>query len=98
MAALNALRANVMIADDALNITYMNPAVLALMQEAEADLKKELARFSVATLIGSNIDSFHKTPAHQRKLLANLVKPYKATIRVGTRTFDLLVSPLIEMG
>jgi PAS domain S-box-containing protein len=94
--ALNALRTNVMIADNDLNITYMNPAVRALMQEAEAELKQELPRFSVASLIGSNIDIFHKNPGHQRKMLATLEKPHSAMIRVGTRVFDLLVSPLIE--
>jgi PAS domain S-box-containing protein len=94
--ALNALRTDVMIADIDLNITYMNSSVLALMQEAEADLKKELPRFSVSSLIGSNIDIFDKNPAHQRKLSATLEKPYSAMIRVGPRVFDLLVSPLIE--
>jgi PAS domain S-box-containing protein len=94
--ALDALRTNVMIADNDLNITYMNPSTIALMREAEADLKKELPRFSVATLIGSNIDIFHKNPAHQRKMLANLDKPHNAMIRVGPLVFDLLVSPLME--
>ena len=53
-----------MIADDQLNIAYMNKAALALMRDAEADLRKELPRFSTTTLIGSNIDVFHKNPAH----------------------------------
>jgi methyl-accepting chemotaxis protein len=35
VANLEALRANVMIADAELNITYMNPALIALMREAE---------------------------------------------------------------
>jgi PAS domain S-box-containing protein len=96
--ALNTLRTNVMIADNDLNITYMNQAVLALMREAEADLCKELPKFSVATLIGSNIDIFHKNPAYQRKLLSGLTKPHNATIQVGPRVFDLVVSPLMENG
>jgi PAS domain S-box-containing protein len=96
LTAIDALRTNVMIADNDLNITYMNASVMALMREAEADLKKELPRFSVETLIGSNIDIFHKNPAHQRKMLATLDKPHSAMIRVGPRVFDLLVSPLIE--
>jgi PAS domain S-box-containing protein len=96
--ALDALRTNVMIADADLRITYMNPSVIALMREAEADLKKELPRFSVDTLIGSNIDVFHKNPSHQRKMLAVLEKPHAATIRIGNRTFDLLVTPLHERG
>ncbi|MCW6510136.1 methyl-accepting chemotaxis protein [Lichenifustis flavocetrariae] len=95
---LNALRTNVMIADTKLNITYMNPSLTELLQEAESELKAELPRFSVATLIGSNIDVFHKNPAHQRNMLASLEAPHNATIRVGTRVFDLLVTPLIKQG
>jgi methyl-accepting chemotaxis protein len=92
--ALEALQANVMVADARLNITYMNPAVIDLLKDAEADLKKELPRFSVANLIGSNIDVFHKNPAHQRGMLAALKRRHSATITVGTRVFDLLVTPL----
>lgn len=94
VAALEALRANVMVADAELNITYCNPSVVALLREAEADLKRELPRFDVATLIGSNIDVFHKDPSHQRGMLAKLTTQHNATIRVGKRQFDLLVTPL----
>ena len=84
-AALDGLRAKVMIADANLNITYMNHSVMELMRDAEADLKRELPRFDVATLIGSNIDIFHKQPARQREMLARLVKPHSASIRIGVR-------------
>lgn len=94
LAALDALRTNVMIADENLVITYINPSTVALMKEAEAELRKELPRFSVATLIGSSIDVFHKNPSHQRAMLAALDRPHSATIRVGSRVFDLLVTPL----
>ncbi|MUO78008.1 PAS domain S-box protein [Agrobacterium vitis] len=96
--ALDALKANIMVADAGLNITYMNPAVVDLLKEAETDLKKELPRFSVSTLIGSNIDVFHKNPAHQRGMLAALKERHAATIRVGARIFDLLVTPLKKGG
>ena len=96
--AMASLRSKVMIADANLNITYMNDAARALMVEAEADLKKELPRFSVATLIGSNIDIFHKNPAHQRTMLGKLNAPHSATIWVGARPFDLLVVPMVEHG
>ena len=94
--ALDALRTNVMIADENLTITHMNRSLLTLMREAESDLKNELPRFDVASLIGSNIDIFHKNPLHQRNMLAVLEKPHNATIRIGTRVFDLLVTPLFE--
>ena len=96
--ALERLGANVMIADKKLNITYMNPTVIALMREAEADLRAELPTFSVDRLIGSNFDSFHKNPTHHRKMLAVLDKPYRSMIQIGKRSFDLVVTPLTNKG
>ena len=96
LAALDCLRTNIMLADAQLNITYMNASVTQLMKDAEAELRQELPRFNVATLIGSNIDIFHKNPAHQRAMLERLVKPHSATIKVGSRVFDLLVTPVME--
>jgi methyl-accepting chemotaxis protein len=98
LAALDALGANVMLADAQLNITYMNDSVRELLQDAESDLKKELPRFAMSTLIGSSIDVFHKNPSHQRNMLAALTKPHNATIWVGKHAFDLKVAPLIDNG
>ncbi|WP_244631259.1 methyl-accepting chemotaxis protein [Aureimonas sp. ME7] len=96
--ALDELATNVMLADKDLRITFVNKTLIALLGEAEADLRKELPAFKVADLVGSSIDIFHKHPAHQRKLLETLEKPYRATIRVGDWVFDLLVTPLRERG
>lgn len=98
IAALDALGARVMLADPELNITYVNAAAMTLMREASEELKRELPRFDPDRLIGSNIDIFHKRPSHQRGMLAALAKPHAATITVGTRKFDLLVSPLSDKG
>ena len=68
------------------------------LREAEKDIQKDLARFSVAGLIGSNIDIFHKNPAHQRNLLANLRGVYRAEIVVGGRTFSLIANPIFDQG
>ncbi|HBF29769.1 PAS domain-containing methyl-accepting chemotaxis protein [Rhizobium sp.] len=96
--SLKLITANIMIADVNLNIRYMNDAVMELLKEAEADLKKELPRFDFNTLIGSNIDIFHKNPSHQRNMLSALKTQHKATIWVGHRAFDLIVTPLREGG
>ncbi|NNH85997.1 PAS domain-containing methyl-accepting chemotaxis protein [Rhizobium laguerreae] len=92
--SLKLITANIMIADVDLNIRYMNEAVMELLKEAEADLKKELPRFDLAKLVGSNIDIFHKNPSHQRHMLAALRTQHRATIWVGHRAFDLIVTPL----
>ncbi|MCA1455606.1 PAS domain-containing methyl-accepting chemotaxis protein [Bradyrhizobium sp. BRP22] len=90
----DAITANLMVADASLTITYMNRAVTKLLTDAEADIRKELPGFSVAKLIGSSIDVFHKNPAHQRQVLGQLKSPHRATIRFGGRAFDLVVTPL----
>ncbi|EJC69198.1 PAS domain S-box [Rhizobium leguminosarum bv. viciae WSM1455] len=92
--SLKLITANVMIADTNLTIRYMNDAVMELLKEAEADLKKELPHFDFAKLIGSNIDVFHKNPSHQRNMLSALKTQHRATIWVGHRAFDLIVTPL----
>ncbi|MBU0737636.1 MAG: PAS domain-containing protein [Alphaproteobacteria bacterium] len=92
--SLEVITANIMIADDKLNIRYMNTATKAMLKEAESDLKKELPRFDFDRLIGSNIDIFHKDPGHQRNMLSSLKNQHKATIWVGHRAFDLIVTPL----
>jgi len=92
--ATDSMTANVMVADASLTIVYMNRSVTELLTEAQADIRKDLPRFSVATLIGSNIDVFHKHPEHQRRILENLNATHRATIHVGGRTFDLVATPL----
>jgi methyl-accepting chemotaxis protein len=96
LSGLDALRANVMVSDANLNIVYMNPAVREFLTRVEHDLKKELPRFDMAKMIGSNIDIFHKNPMHQRTMLAQLKQRHNATITVGSHVFDLLVTPLMN--
>ncbi|MGC2776927.1 MAG: PAS domain-containing methyl-accepting chemotaxis protein [Bradyrhizobium sp.] len=92
--ATNAITARVMVADDKLNIVYMNEAVTALLREAEPDLKTQLPNFRVDALIGTNIDVFHKDPSHQRRMLQALTSEHRATIKIGKWVFDLVAQPL----
>ncbi|MGL6063164.1 MAG: PAS domain S-box protein [Bradyrhizobium sp.] len=92
--AARAVGARIMIADTNFNIVFMNEAVKSMLQEAESDFRKELPEFSVATLVGKNIDIFDKNPGHQRSMLEGLQTAHRATIKVGNRTFDLVATPL----
>jgi PAS domain-containing protein len=96
--ALDALHANVMMVDENLIITYMNPAVKALMREAETDLRRELPNFNAQRLVGGSVDQFHKHPEHQRRILRDLRAPHRAAICVGERVFDMAVTPLFVDG
>ncbi len=97
-AALDTVTTNVMIADNERNIIYMNRAVTEMLRHAEADLRKAFPAFDVNHLLGSNMDQFHKNPAHQRHLLQTFTSVHKAQISVGGRTFTLTASPVIGDG
>ena len=93
--ALDNVITNVMIADNERNIIYMNKSVTAMLTNAEADIRKALPNFRVATILGSNMDQFHKNPAHQRNLLATFTNTHRAEIQVGVRTFTLTANPIL---
>jgi methyl-accepting chemotaxis protein len=92
--ATKAVSANIMVADDKLNIVYVNEAVMALLRQAEAEIKKDLPQFSVDRLVGTNIDVFHKNPSHQRQMLQSLKSVHRASIKLGMWSFDLVATPL----
>ena len=94
LASLETISANIMIADEKLNILYVNGATRRLLEAAEHEMRAELPQFSMAKLVGSNIDIFHKNPQHQRTMLGALKSRHDATIKVGSHVFDLIVTPL----
>ena len=94
--ALDNVSANVMIADNDRNIVYMNKTVEAMLTVAQADIRKELPNFNAATLIGTNIDGFHKNPMHQKQMLATFMSTHRTSIKIGGRTFSLIANPIID--
>jgi methyl-accepting chemotaxis protein len=92
--ALDVATTNVMIADPDGNITYTNKSVAEMLANAESDLRKALPNFDARRVVGSNFDSFHVNPAHQRNLLGNLQSTHRAQISVGGRIFSLIANPI----
>ncbi|WP_120498007.1 nitrate- and nitrite sensing domain-containing protein, partial [Kiloniella sp. EL199] len=92
--ALDSSSANVMVADNNFDIIYMNDAVLEMMREGEADIRKDLPGFDTNKLLGDSIDRFHKNPAHQRSMLGALTTTYQGRIEVGGRSYDLVANPI----
>ncbi len=79
-----------MLCDDDLNIIYANDAVANLLRTYEPELRDAFPGFSADTLVGTNIDKFHKNPAHQRALLADSSRlPFTAEIELGRILFKI---------
>ena len=95
-AGLEQTSTNIMMADLDYNITYMNKTATALFTVNEADFKTTLPMFDASKLIGTNIDIFHKNPAHQRGILASLNGALEAEILIGTRIMKAVANPIID--
>lgn len=96
--ALKVCQANVMIANTDLEIVFLNDQVIEMLKLREYEIRQALPNFSLETLLGANIDVFHKNPSHQRGLLANLTQPYVAEITVGKLAFKLIASPWYNLA
>jgi methyl-accepting chemotaxis protein len=94
--ALDKCSTNVMIANADNVIVYMNETVTAMMLRNEAELRRVLPQFDARHLMGQSIDMFHKSPRHQINLLANLRSTYRTQMSVGSLTFTLSASPVLD--
>ncbi len=94
--ALDNVQSNVMVADQNLDIIYMNQSVQRMFNEAEADIKTQLTDFQANKLLGANIDQFHKNPEHQRQMLSKLDKTFNSSLIIGGRHMNLVVNPVVN--
>ncbi|MDH4457175.1 MAG: PAS domain-containing protein, partial [Nevskia sp.] len=93
---LDVVITNVMIADNDLNIIYANESVRQMLAAAEADIRKDLPAFRADSMLGTNIDSFHKNPAHQRRMLGEMSATHKTRLNLGGRSFSLILNPIFN--
>ncbi|MBU2112288.1 MAG: PAS domain-containing protein [Gammaproteobacteria bacterium] len=98
LSALNTVQTNIMLADADYNIVYINVSLAAMLKAAAQDIRKDLPQFDADKIVGSNIDLFHKNPAHQRHMLDAMTQPHRTRLHIGGRTFTLLVTPVFEDG
>ncbi|MBI4743170.1 MAG: nitrate- and nitrite sensing domain-containing protein, partial [Betaproteobacteria bacterium] len=94
--ALDNVSTGVMIADSARNIIYINKSVQRILKGAEEGIRRQLPKFDADHLVGTNIDTFHKNPAHQTKLLETFTSPYTAKLLVGDRHMTVTANPVIN--
>jgi methyl-accepting chemotaxis protein len=94
--ALDNLSSNVMVVDTDLNIIYVNNAMREMMGGAQRDFRRDLPNFDASRLLGANIDSFHRNPAHQRNLLASLDKTFTSQVTIGGHILRISVNPMVD--
>ncbi|MBD3767075.1 MAG: PAS domain-containing protein, partial [Gammaproteobacteria bacterium] len=95
-AAMNAASTNLMVADAHFNIISINTSLATMFKRNEAKLKAQLPNFSAANVVGSNMDIFHKNPAHQRAMVAALTQPHSTEISINDIKLKLTVVPILS--
>jgi methyl-accepting chemotaxis protein len=93
--AIDNVSTNLMISDNDLNIIYMNSALKDMFKNGENEIKKQLPNFSISSLMNSNIDTYHKTPSHQRQILGALRGTHNTVLKLGDRTYALKANPIV---
>lgn len=85
-----------MVADATHHIIYMNRAAMELFRTVESDLRKDIPEFNADRLIGTHINTFHKDPSHQRRLLERLTTTFHSHLKVGGRVLEIIANPIID--
>jgi methyl-accepting chemotaxis protein len=94
--ALDNVHSSVLVADNNLDIIYMNVSAQELFKKAEADIQKQLPNFNADKILGSNIDIYHVNPAKQREMLKNLTEFYSAEMEVGGHFMNVVANPVLD--
>jgi len=94
--ALDNVSTGVMIADNDRNIIYVNQELIKILGKVEAEIRQQLPKFSIDSLVGTNMDNFHKDPLHQAKMLTSLTAPYEANMVLGGRSMRVIANPVIN--
>ncbi|BCM25960.1 methyl-accepting chemotaxis protein [Methyloradius palustris] len=95
--AMDGSSAAIMMVDRDFIVTYVNEASNALFTQNAAEFKQAFPSFDASKIVGTCIDVFHKTPEHQRKMLADSSRlPFKTDIKVSSLTIALYVTAVYD--
>jgi methyl-accepting chemotaxis protein len=83
----------IMLTDETLTITYINPSAQEVFDRLAPDIRKDLPRFDPAKIVGQGMDAFHKTPSRQRKIMDGLKEPFQGSFSVGGHDLAFYATP-----
>ncbi len=98
LSSLDSSSTNIIIADAAGVIIYINGAFRQTFRDHQDEIRKDLPHFDIDKVVGSNIDVFHKHPQHQRRLLSEVKGMHRSNIRMGRLHFRLTLNPIRAEG
>ncbi len=95
-AALDNTGANCMLADADNKIVYLNRSLQRMFERLAPELRRHLPNFDPASLLGRNMDEFHRNPAHQRQLVAALQSTHDNRVAVDAIQLRIIADPVLD--
>lgn len=77
-------------------IVYMNDALYKMFKRCEADFRKQIPHFTVDSLLGSQIDTFHTDPSHPQKVIEQINTDQTVDVEIGGYSFKLSVNNILD--
>ncbi|MCF8484283.1 MAG: methyl-accepting chemotaxis protein [Rhodobacteraceae bacterium] len=96
--AYDLLMTAILVTDTDRVIRYANPAAIAIFGAAEQEVQKELPHFSVGTMVGQNIDIFHRNPEYQRAIMRRMTSFHDASFKTGDASIGFRVTRIMPDG
>ena len=94
--ALDNVSTIVLVADNDHNIIYTNNLATKFFVDIESEIRTELPSFDAKKIVGTNIDSFHKNPVHQRMMIEKLDSIHTTDLEFAGRSVRINVSPIVS--
>ncbi|SET43279.1 methyl-accepting chemotaxis protein [Oceanicella actignis] len=94
VSAIDASDSLVTIADADFNIIFANQSFISMLEKCEDELKKRIPDFEARSIVGRNIDIFHRDAVAIRKRLSALEGSFKGKFRLGERSLAFAVTPV----
>jgi methyl-accepting chemotaxis protein len=89
----------IMMVDRDFVVKYVNGTTLNMLRNYTEDFRKLWPGFDPEKIVGMCIDTFHKNPAHQRRMVSDPARlPHRAEIAVGRLRFALNVQASYGIG
>ena len=94
--ALDKASVNVFLLNAELEIIYINEAASMLLTGNEALLRRDLPSLNAASVIGAPYDVLARNPLEARQTIQSLMAPQNFDERLGTLTFRVAMTPILD--
>ncbi len=94
--ALDSASVNIVLADSAGRINYLNPAATKMFSRHQAAIKLEVDDFDAASMQGYDFARFFAVPDDGRKLMTTLTETYRDTMEIGGLIIQRAISPIMN--